>query len=587
MKKVVLAVAALTVALAGFGSLGAPATQATPVAGGVIVINQNVANAMVGGLAVLTTPAGRAAAGGAAGLAAMARASAAQIGAGPSPVAGPSVIVITTNDPSQPMAVNGKGLVCSPVCDNTATTPPDSDLMKAFTITNSGTFPSGSTVTVIQSNVSLDSVPQTLVGAPHNVVISVPSGGKTTLQEGAASCALTDSTAGPAKSYLDAVYTDIAGNQLVGMMPTWGTVFAAAANAGVAWAAPLTSMLQADGRTISSRNVVCGKAPGTGTVTASPTAAELAAMGAPPGFLVSQAVTVTGLPATIALTASPASVLCDGAHSSTVTATVTDAAANRVVDGTPVTFSVVALGLANPINTTTIGGAASSVITPLAGVTSGVVVTVTSGAAAASILVACQPAPTTAAVTIAHAASDGTSTTIQAKGVGAPKTVYRVDFFWNPTCNPATPGGTYIAAFDDTADASGTFTLNAIVGVFVPPGAIVTATITGPDHVASPFAPCAAVVPRQCTDDSVCNGYTDAQKIALGKDPFNFCRIMRADVNGDGRVDILDLSTMAVHYSELTPPAPIRLDQNADGKINILDLALAASVYREPIALCP
>ncbi|MDE3095983.1 MAG: hypothetical protein KGK07_08280, partial [Chloroflexota bacterium] len=319
-------------------------------------------------------------------------------------------------------------------------------------------------------------------------------------------------------------------------------------------------------------------------VSAAPTAAEDTTMAAPASFSVSQNVTVTGAPATIALTASPAAIPCDGKSTSTVTAKVTDSAGNNVVDGTSVTFSVVALGTANPINTTTTGGSASSVITPLSGNTAGTVVTVTSGSAAASILIVCQPA---FPATIAHAASGGASTTVQVKGVGAPSTVYRVDVFWNPTCNPATPGGTYIAAFDDTTDAGGAFTLNAIVGVFVPPGAIVTATITGPDHVTSAFAPCATVVPRQCADDSVCNGYTDAQKIALGKDPFNFCRIMRADVNGDGKVSIFDLSTTAQYYGQVTPPAPARLDENADGKINIFDLSLAASVYGQQVTACP
>jgi hypothetical protein len=57
--------------------------------------------------------------------------------------------------------------------------------------------------------------------------------------------------------------------------------------------------------------------------------------------------TVVGAPASVVLTASPTEIACDGTASSTVTATVTDADGNNVANGTPVNFSVVALGTAN------------------------------------------------------------------------------------------------------------------------------------------------------------------------------------------------------------------------------------------------
>ncbi|MDE3097043.1 MAG: hypothetical protein KGK07_13725 [Chloroflexota bacterium] len=64
--------------------------------------------------------------------------------------------------------------------------------------------------------------------------------------------------------------------------------------------------------------------------------------------------------------------------------------------------------------------------------------------------------------------------------------------------------------------------------------------------------------------------------------------VMRADVNGDAKVNILDLSTIAHHYGELIPPAPARYDQNADGKINIFDLSIPAGVYGKTLAAaCP
>jgi len=53
-----------------------------------------------------------------------------------------------------------------------------------------------------------------------------------------------------------------------------------------------------------------------------------------------------------------------------------------------------------------------------------------------------------------------------------------------------------------------------------------------------------------------------------------------ADVNTDGRVNILDLISIAAHFDE-TPIGDSRsiLDINRDGTINILDLTLAASYF--------
>ena len=83
------------------------------------------------------------------------------------------------------------------------------------------------------------------------------------------------------------------------------------------------------------------------------------------------------------------------------------------------------------------------------------------------------------------------------------------------------------------------------------------------------------------------DGYTDGQEAALGKDALTYCDIIRADVDGSGTVNILDLSNIAKSYNQTIPPAPARLDQNADGKINILDLSLPARRYNQTIAACP
>ena len=93
----------------------------------------------------------------------------------------------------------------------------------------------------------------------------------------------------------------------------------------------------------------------------------------------SQTLTVGGVPSSNVLTAEASAIKCDGTEKSTVTAKVTDSKGNNVANGVPVNFSVVALGTANPINTVTQDGKASSVITPLSNASAGVTVIVTAG----------------------------------------------------------------------------------------------------------------------------------------------------------------------------------------------------------------
>ena len=92
------------------------------------------------------------------------------------------------------------------------------------------------------------------------------------------------------------------------------------------------------------------------------------------------------------------------------------------------------------------------------------------------------------------------------------------------------------------------------------------------------------------------DGYLDAQKVTLGKNVTAFCALMRADVNSDGIVNILDLAKIAERYLQPVPaldPANgldsgiQRLSQNADPVINILDLAKAAGMYQGPVSGCP
>lgn len=118
--------------------------------------------------------------------------------------------------------------------------------------------------------------------------------------------------------------------------------------------------------------VVCG---GSGTGETS-----IAVQSLTDGSTDSADLTVTGAPASLALTAAPSEIKCDGSETSTVTVTATDSEGNAVVPGFPVNFTVVALGTANPINTETDeNGQASTVVTPLSNSSAGVTVIVTVG----------------------------------------------------------------------------------------------------------------------------------------------------------------------------------------------------------------
>ena len=75
-----------------------------------------------------------------------------------------------------------------------------------------------------------------------------------------------------------------------------------------------------------------------------------------------------------------------------------------------------------------------------------------------------------------------------------------------------------------------------------------------------------------------------------------YCSVMRADVNGDGVVNILDLAAGAKYYIDpvplVDPPSGLdvgiqRVNQNADNVINILDLSTMASYFLDSVTSCP
>lgn len=211
-----------------------------------------------------------------------------------------------------------------------------------------------------------------VVGAPEDiVVIAFPSD---TVIESAIDCTdldvgdFEDEVEAPEVTGVIATVTDDDGTELTGVPVEWLT-----SDDDVATLAEDTTItLALDAGTIAV-NLVCGQEPGTADITGGVN------MDADADLEIDDSVeiTVIGEPAEMTLVASPSSITCDGVNSSTVTATLVDADGNPVVAGIGVRFDVVALGIADPINTTTDAtGVASSDITPLSGVSAGVVVSV-------------------------------------------------------------------------------------------------------------------------------------------------------------------------------------------------------------------
>ncbi len=84
--------------------------------------------------------------------------------------------------------------------------------------------------------------------------------------------------------------------------------------------------------------------------------------------------------------------------------------------------------------------------------------------------------------------------------------------------------------------------------------------------------------------DSDGDGYTDAQEGNLGKDPQQYCDLMRADANGDGIVNSTDLLVVAKAGQRW--PRVVRMDQNGDGRVNSIDLLIVAKRQNRSVSNC-
>lgn len=89
-----------------------------------------------------------------------------------------------------------------------------------------------------------------------------------------------------------------------------------------------------------------------------------------------------------------------------------------------------------------------------------------------------------------------------------------------------------------------------------------------------------------CDNDDDGDGYPDAEETTIGEAPTLYCKIMRADVDNDRLVSVLDLSAIASWFGQSVPPAPDRYRQDGDSTISVLDLSSAAAVFLLNVSAC-
>ncbi len=74
--------------------------------------------------------------------------------------------------------------------------------------------------------------------------------------------------------------------------------------------------------------------------------------------------------------------------------------------------------------------------------------------------------------------------------------------------------------------------------------------------------------------------YKDESGNLLGSKPIEITRHRSGDINGDGKIDLLDLSKVASVWEQSNPEDSM-IDLNSDGKVDLLDLSIIASNWSE------
>lgn len=322
------------------------------------------------------------------------------------------------------------GVEGDPDCDNDPSTPGDGIVAATLAIDND-TEPGTYTVTAVQEGIGFP-MDFTVVGTPKRIELQ-PLFGKTVISTGATAptgsldtdedgngfldkfdpplptacdfgataSAVLGANSDPEKVIIVAKVFDDDDNEIIGSLLRWESPFVMPASnpdgffkdsdmAGVSL--PATPMLDTGPLGFGFPQFLCGKTePGVHTIRAEFSFGEGLDPQAKPTARGEVDITVVGPGENISLGAEPASVDCSGTNSATVTASVTTADGENAANGTDVEWSVQALGTANPLVSDTTDGKATTVVTPLSGATSGVVVVATVGDDQASVLVNCAP----------------------------------------------------------------------------------------------------------------------------------------------------------------------------------------------------
>lgn len=186
-----------------------------------------------------------------------------------------------------------------------------------------------------------------------------------------------------------------------------------------------------------------------------------------------------------------------------------------------------------------------------------------------------------------QATSGDGSTTVGGIFAGAPNTTYTVTLHEDAGCSGT---GAPVASAQAQTNPIGDGRLDSLFPVEINAGGFAAVSVAPNGEPGSPHSACIEVVERPCTDDSDCDGLTDEEEIAAGMDPFQYCAISRGDVNGDGVVNILDVSLVSGYFGQTIPPAPERYAQGPaplGDAINILDLSKIGGVFGKQVNACP
>jgi hypothetical protein len=81
-----------------------------------------------------------------------------------------------------------------------------------------------------------------------------------------------------------------------------------------------------------------------------------------------------------------------------------------------------------------------------------------------------------------------------------------------------------------------------------------------------------------CSGPYVIVDHKEGEWWLLRRNPY-FFRRLSGDVDASGKVNIVDITAVALDFGKTVPPASPILDQNGDQKINIVDISFVAKSF--------